>query len=82
MSMRLVHEKDTHIIITHQDRHGTYDGLQRRAQIGGFLGGLYEHPGYSVCRLSYRVHSLNGSAIAGRAASIVGWGANGESDSS
>jgi hypothetical protein len=56
--MRSVHEQDTHIVIPHQDGHGAYDGLQWEEQIGGFLGGLYDHPGYSICRLSDRVHSL------------------------
>ena len=80
--MYSVREKDTHIIIPHQDRHGAHDGLQWGTQIGGFLGGLYDHPGYSICRLSNGAHSLSSSTIAGRATGIAGWGANGESDSS
>jgi len=79
--MYSVCEQGTHIIILHQDGHGAHDGLQRREQIGGFLGGLYNHPGYSICRLSDRIRSLGGSTIAGRAAGIAGWGADGESDS-
>jgi hypothetical protein len=79
--MRSVHEEDTHIVVPHQDGHGTYDRLQWKAQIGGFLGGLYDHPGYSICRLSDRVRSLRGSTIAGRATATAGCGADGESDS-
>jgi len=73
--MYSVCEQDTYIISLHQDGHGAHDGLQRKEQIGGFLGGPYNDPGYIICRLSDRVHSLNGSTIAG-------WGADGESDSS
>ena len=75
-------EQDTHIVIPHQDVHGAYDRLQWKAQIGGFFGGFYDHPGYSICRLSNRVRSLDGSTVAGRAAGIIGCGAGGESDSS
>ena len=77
-----VREQDTYIIIPHQDGHGAYDCFQWRAQIGGFLGGLYDHPGYTICRLSDSVHSLDSSTIAGRAAGVVGWGADGEGDPS
>ena len=82
MRIRSVREQDTHIIILHQDGHGAYDRLQWKAQIRGFLGGFNDHPGYSVCRLSDRVHSLGSSTIAGRATGIAGWRADGESDSS
>ena len=82
MSMCSVRERDTHIIIVHQDGYDSNDRLQRRAQIGGFLGDFYDHPGYSICRLLDRVRSLNSSAITGRARDVAGWGADGESDSS
>ena len=82
MRMPSVREQDTHIIILHQDGHGAYDRLERKAQIGRFFSGFYDHPGYSICRLSDRVHSLNSSTITGRATGIAGWRADGERDSS
>ena len=80
--MYSVHEWDTHIIILHQGEHRAHDGLQWKAQIGRFLGDFHSHPDRRVCRFQDRVRSPNSGTAAGRSAGIVGWGANGESDSS